>query len=828
MRSNLLKTCFLAVTRFAEHGILLTTAVWCASGAPNPDGAALGRSAGSGGQYDVVSSASASGNVTPRGGDGTDVGPDARVCAAGDGGKAGESAVVNTISYPDVPAGSKGAAALIYDRAIPPITFAAGDIRVSLTKSGYTVTDVPLADIASVTQPMRVVVTTVDSPAGAAFAGAKPTTLTAQGCALRQDPATSHTGWWVLGADPIGAMYGGLEIAEAVRLVKGLIRLTEQDQNPTIARRGIKLNIPLDARTPSYSDAGTNAQLAIADVWDRNFWKAYFDTMARYRFNHINIWNMHPFPSMVNFADPALPTHFPNVGLSDVMKTTAPLKPNLRGVDMSTAATRASLTTLKKMTIAQKVQFWKEVMQDGADRGIEFWIITWNIFLYGTEDSGYPFTSANLTDATTTQYFREAVATLIKTYPLLRGIGFTTGENFPAGVEVTQKEAWIVATYVAGVNDAMAADPARKTKFEVLHRTQMTTFADIKKAMNTSGIAVPWSFEHKYSDSHMYVTTQPLGLRPNMGNITPANKVWLNCRDDDYYMFRFADPEFTRGYISHLARLSLEKVAGLFTGANYFWGRDTFALNPATPAQLYIQKRWMTFLPFARLAYDPKIPAQRFAELVQDRFPEVSGSQLLDAWASASKIFANVEQLSYVGMEDDFRFNPEVCLSASGFVGYQSFIQHAPQHGSGMIGVRSFAAGDTTGTSPLVVAQTIQDLADHALQITQTMTAAADPELVETIGDIESMALIGRYYAHKIRAAVNMAYATPKKAEAVQNLTEAVLAWRAYAARVSRLYKPQVMTRLFAAYGGTPADVTGNIQQSVNKELTDLGGALPP
>jgi hypothetical protein len=621
-------------------------------------------------------------------------------------------------------------------------------------------------------------------------------------------------------------MYGGLEIAEDMRLVKGLTKLTEQDQSPYIAKRGIKLNIPLDARTPSYSDAGTNSQLTIAEVWDINFWKAYFDTMARYRLNHMNIWSLHPFPSMVNFADPAMPTDFPKVGLNDVMKTTARMSPDLSGTNMSTTATRAALTTVKTMTIAQKVQFWKDVMQYGADRGIDFWVITWNIFLYGTEDSGYPFTIGNLTDATTTKYFRQAVATMIKTYPLLRGIGFTTGENFPSST-VPQKEAWINATYVAGVNDAMTADPARKTSFEVLHRSQMTTFPDIKTAMTGSGIPVPWSFEDKYSDAHMYVTTKPLGLYADIGTVTTTNKVWLNCRDDDYYMFRFADPEFTRGYISNMALLPLNKVAGIFTGANYPWGRDTFTLNPGTP-QLFIQKRWMTLLPFGRLAYDTKIPAQRFAELVQDRFPEVSGTKLLDAWSAASKIFANVQQLSYVGMESDWCFNPEVCLSSSGFVGYKSFIDHAPQSGSGMNGVKAFAAGGTTGTSPLVVAQTIQDLADHALQITATMTTATDPELKETIGDIESMALIGRYYAHKVRAAVNMAYATPKKAEAIQNLTDAVLAWRAYAARVSKVYKPQVMTRMYNAYAGAPADVAGNIQQSVNQELTALGGTLPP
>ena len=57
----------------------------------------------------------------------------------------------------------------------------------------------------------------------------------------------------VRGADATGAMYGGLDIAEAIR-TGTLDSLKDSDHKPHIARRGIKFNIPLDLRTPSYSD----------------------------------------------------------------------------------------------------------------------------------------------------------------------------------------------------------------------------------------------------------------------------------------------------------------------------------------------------------------------------------------------------------------------------------------------------------------------------------------------------------------------------------------------------------------------------------------------
>ena len=43
--------------------------------------------------------------------------------------------------------------------------------------------------------------------------------------------------------DPVGAMYGGLDLAEAVRLGT-LSGITSDDHAPFIANRGIKFNIP--------------------------------------------------------------------------------------------------------------------------------------------------------------------------------------------------------------------------------------------------------------------------------------------------------------------------------------------------------------------------------------------------------------------------------------------------------------------------------------------------------------------------------------------------------------------------------------------------------
>ncbi len=93
-------------------------------------------------------------------------------------------------------------------------------------------------------------------------------------------------------------MYGGLDLAEAVRL-GSLDRLTGADKTPYIERRGIKFNAPLDLRTPSYSDNSTAAQANIPEMWSLDFWREFLDSMARNRYNVLSLWNLHPFPSLV-------------------------------------------------------------------------------------------------------------------------------------------------------------------------------------------------------------------------------------------------------------------------------------------------------------------------------------------------------------------------------------------------------------------------------------------------------------------------------------------------------------------------------------------------
>ena len=51
-------------------------------------------------------------------------------------------------------------------------------------------------------------------------------------------------------------------------------------------------------------------------MWSFDFWKEYIDNLAKYRFNYVSLWSLHPFPSMVKVPE------YPDVALEDVQRST--------------------------------------------------------------------------------------------------------------------------------------------------------------------------------------------------------------------------------------------------------------------------------------------------------------------------------------------------------------------------------------------------------------------------------------------------------------------------------------------------------------------------
>ncbi len=294
---------------------------------------------------------------------------------------------------------------ILYAAGRPQVEFACGEIRSALASQGDSSLRGDLGT--QLDTPVRgsfrfvIAASLEESRSIATRLGLEPLRPDAgpQAYSIRRLDAAGGSTYAVLAADPAGAMYGGLDLAEAVRLGT-LAGVTSSDHTPFIANRGIKFNIPLDVRTPSYSDAGDSAQQNIPEVWDIAFWHEFLDELARQRYNVLSLWNLHPFPSMVKVPK------YPDVALADVMRTTEKFDSSydLTGKDMVRPALLAHMELVKKMTIEQKIRFWREVMDYAHNRGISVYLFTWNIFVWGT-DGKYGITSAQ-DNPITIDYFR--------------------------------------------------------------------------------------------------------------------------------------------------------------------------------------------------------------------------------------------------------------------------------------------------------------------------------------------------------------------------------------------------------------------------------------
>jgi hypothetical protein len=617
----------------------------------------------------------------------------------------------------------------------------------------------------------------------------------------------------VTGGDTTGAMYGGLDIAEALRFGPAAMErvLEPRVRSPLVLRRGIKFNIPLDLRTPSYGDGSTAARANIPEVWTLEFWHSYLDDLARHRYNVLTLWSLHPFPSLVKVPE------YPDVALDDVWRSREPLGPvpfDSTGHDAIPPKFLANHEVIRKITIDQKIAFWREVMQMAANRGVAIYVFTWNVFTYGVQ--GKHGIDDDMSNPATISYMRASVRELVKTYPLLKGIGITAGENMPTTPGVT-KEQWLWSTYGEGVREALKSEPDRD--FRLIHRFWQTTGDEIRRTwMRYPGWPDKFAFSFKYSWAHMYSDVKPPFVEEVMPLLKELGmKTWLTVRNDDIFSLRWGDPEYVRQYVLNMP--PTDKLEGFYMGPDGFtWGRDFLdretesqRLGAARP--LVMDKHWYSFMLWGRLSYDPILPDALFEEAFGARFPGADARRLCSATTLASKIIPHTTRFFW--QNTDLAWLPEACArtdhaSGTHFYTVAEFMSGVSMPGSRVLNIRQWRHRLTNGiamnaTTPVEVAVALAGFANSALSLIRELRSVPTPlssrELRQTIDDNEAMAHLGVYYAEKIRGACHLALFDASAAEedhqsSIVHLGLALEAWKRYAAVRDAQYLPGFYSRI--------------------------------
>jgi hypothetical protein len=619
--------------------------------------------------------------------------------------------------------------------------------------------------------------------------------LVPQGYRLRWEDPTSLV---VTGGDPVGAMYGGLDVAEAIRM-ETVAFLTNSEHKPFITQRGLKFNIPLDLRTPSYSDNSDAFQANIPEMWSLEFWIEFLDEMARHRFNVLSLWNLHPFPSLVKVPE------YHEVALPDVLRGRRECFDEHfphDGRNMFKPEFLKDAEVVKRMSIEEKIEFWRQVLQRAKDRGVAVYWFTWNAFLAGAEGKHGLLRASP--DENMVRYFRASVRETVKTYPLLAGLGITAGEFMGEKLGGLTKEQWLWQTYGEGIREALKEQPGRQ--FRLIHRFHQSGLEDILHEWKD--YPGPFDFSYKYAVAHMYASTTPRFIQPLLKVLPKDRRTWLTVRNDDIYSFRWGDPAFARAFVRAMPGPDL--LAGFYMGPDgYCWGREAMDLEPESPRQLLLQKQWFSFMLWGRLSYDPALPDAHFERTLAGRFPEVPAAPLLAAWSAASRVFPEITRFHWGNI--DLRWLPEACLSHprhKGFYTVRHFVEGECMPGEANLNIREWREGVLRQTAPQGVTppQVAGNLRQHAAEALRgvahirKLPSASSPakELRLTLGDIESFAHLGRYYAAKIDAACALALydATTRpehQQQAIRHLYAALGHWKLYATNYARQYKQPLL-----------------------------------
>ena len=282
---------------------------------------------------------------------------------------------------------------LYFDPARPQIAFAAGDIKAALEQRNQTVQTYHLSALANDDSGKTIVLALATDKIAVAILSAQGAKAVAglgtQAYALRTT-TKSGLSYWVLGGDAAGAMYGGLQLAENISS-NGLGGSFDSEESPLLLNRGMKLNLPLDRRIPTYVGRWTSnsAKKAIPHVWDMTFWKTLIDQQARNRYNVLSVWVHHPFPALVNLPD------YPKVSLTRI---------------------EAFDGFVKEIDHDRRVAFWREVMTYAHDRGMKFYFFNWNIHLEHAKDQ-YPAITEDPKNKTTLDYMHKSMRALFGDIP---------------------------------------------------------------------------------------------------------------------------------------------------------------------------------------------------------------------------------------------------------------------------------------------------------------------------------------------------------------------------------------------------------------------------
>lgn len=611
--------------------------------------------------------------------------------------------------------------------------------------------------------------------------------------------------------DDVGVMYALLDIRNSLR--QGKTNIRDKREHPALSFRAIKHNLPWDPYRISEATS-----LHYDTCRDTLYWEAFLDMMADNRFNVLTLWNLHPFSYMVKTAKYPEACPFSDEELSEWH------------------------------------QMWSSIFRMAKDRGIDTYVINFNIFVSPEFAKAHNVAEYCLTDSYFSQgdtseivkdYTREAVKATLDEYPDLTGLGITLGEGM-GGMTPQERQDWIEEAFIGGMRQS-----SRKAKF--IYRAPISagtgsegsTSVQVEKmaraVMDTlSCFDGPLTIDLKFNWSHGYST--PTLQKVHGGKISDAywnplpdnySLVWT-MRNEDFFMLRWGNTNYLR---KHFTTNSQPYVSGYFIGSEcYIPAKDYITSVPGSSYRYGFDRQWMYYMQTGRLLYNPATPDEEFIDEFDRRFPS-KGETLFCAQKMASVVPLIVG--SYQNATWDFTLYSEGLLTVEDRgIGYRlmrlislkDLARKTPMDPSYMSIDQFIDNGlveEAGKLSPAHLADSLEVLCQSALDGVKGIDSSGNTDLMYEVTDIKAWSYLGKYYAAKLRAAISyrLYQRTGDKkylSESSGVLEQGVKEWRTLVELTEPVYKPVPLVHMGESRNEQNLFHWSIVEEQVLSELDEL------
>jgi len=421
--------------------------------------------------------------------------------------------------------------------------------------------------------------------------------LTERGLRLRittdvgDDPPDSFqiTPFRVTGGDRRGLMYGLLEAAAQIRSAG---KLTPMHVIPAVPMRGIRIFLHNQGMEEDW-------------YYSRDYWQAYFQMLARNRFNRFNL----VFAHQTDYLAPPYPFWI-----------SLPEFPGIRAKNLTAAQQ------------ARNLEMLQYISQTAADYGLDFTLGIWEHNI----QPGMKPSVEGLTPDNIGPYSQRALSEILKLCPAIRSVQMRT--NSESGIPNDKQ----VAFYRDYIYPALKS-PGHLVTLDLRGWTMRPEMLEA-----ATGAGMPVRLSTKY-------WAEDLG-RPYQPAETFAGYSYHNFlqkpRDYSFYwelwglgshrILLWGDPDYVR------------RAAGTFTlsGSIGFeidpplaqkgFGNIPSSWKSESPGKYEFEKYWMFYLLWGRLSYDPKASDRLWIAELEKRFGVAAAPAVMEAYRNASGVLNEI------------------------------------------------------------------------------------------------------------------------------------------------------------------------------------------